>query len=75
MDANKLIINPNTVNHNRSLSIKLRSSTSDIKLKYGSGHVTTREEIKYLGVQIDHKLNFLPQIKILEIISEYWNII
>jgi len=45
------------------IDYKLRSPSSDIKLKYGSDHISTSEEMKYLGVLIVHKLHFLPQIK------------
>ena len=65
MDANKLKINPSksqaiVINH------KLRSSISDISLKFNSDHIQNTKELRYLGVLIDEKLSFSSHIKILE---------
>ena len=65
MGANKLKINPNksqiiVINH------KLRFSKSYISLKFNSDRIRTAEELRYLGVLIDEKLNFLSHIKMLE---------
>ena len=62
MDANKLKINPNksqavVINH------KVRSSKSDISLKFDSDPIRTAEELRYLGVLIDDKLSFVSHIK------------
>jgi len=56
MDVNKLKIN---LNKSQSIIInyKLRSLTSDIKLNYGFGHISTSEEMKYLGVLIDQNID------------------
>ena len=51
MDANKLKINPSksqamVINH------KLRSSKSDISLKFNSDHIQNTKELRYHGVLI-----------------------
>ena len=65
MDANKLKINPSksqaiVINH------KLRSSKSDISLKFNSDHIQNTKELRYLGVLIDKNISFSSHIKMLE---------
>ena len=62
MDANKLKINPSksqaiVINH------KLRSSKSDISLKFNSDHIQNTKELRYLGVLIDEKTQFFITYK------------
>ena len=62
MDANNLKINPKksqaiVINH------KLRSSKSDISLKFNSNRIRTAEELRYQGVLIDKNLVFYHVLK------------
>ena len=66
IDANKLMINPKK-SQACVINYRLRSPPCDIRLTYCNDAIHISDGIKYLGVLLDNKLNFLPKLHTLEI--------
>ena len=65
MDANDLSIKSKK-SQACVINYKLRSPPCDVRLTYCNDATQISDEIKYLGVLLNEKLNFLPQIHTLE---------
>ena len=65
MLANKLTINTSKTKA-MVISPKIKKSTFDYSIKCGESLISVQQNIKYLGLIIDDKLNFKEHIKIVE---------
>ena len=65
MLANKLTINTSKTKA-MVISPKMKKSMFDYSIKCGESLISVQQNIKYLGLNIDDKLNFKEHIKIVE---------
>jgi len=74
MQINLLTINP-TKSNVMVISLKSNSSAMDLTVKIVNSILTFNDSAKYLGIEIDTKLNFYNHIKTIktQTVPGYWN--